>query len=232
MFKKRVSSTSRTQQLIGRKGRAEKGKWRERFFGLVRVPLGRMASAATLALTSLIPAHRAVFAEGHAQIGLEQVMLENGFTTVTANTRIFSPNHAIYVDIVEANEVINVSVCGNNNTNDITVEVFETIPNIDDPVLVPTTGAEIFADGAIATTTLANSNVDCSDPLTGVLTNPLQFTAPTPGTYEVRLTNVNGIRLRRVDVTVTSPIGSTRPDANFVVDPTLDLGRAYAYSCA
>ncbi|MEL6553835.1 MAG: GEVED domain-containing protein [Cyanobacteria bacterium J06621_11] len=213
----------------------DRSQKRRRASLLKRRLFSRLAIASTLSLASLVATQTPTLAEGHAQIGLTQAIFEYGVSFSDANTGIFSPNHAIYVDIIEANEVINISVCGENDSNDITVEVYETIPNIDDPVLVPTTGAEIFADGETTTTTLTSSNVACNSDLDVILTNPLKFTASTPGTYEIRLFNDtvsgNGL-LERVDVTVTSPVGSTLPGANFDVDPTLTQGRIYAYSWA
>ncbi|MEO0770398.1 MAG: hypothetical protein AAFY72_13385, partial [Cyanobacteria bacterium J06649_4] len=54
MFKKRASSTSRIQQLIGRKGRKEKGKWRERISRISRVSIGRIAIASTLGISACV----------------------------------------------------------------------------------------------------------------------------------------------------------------------------------
>ncbi|MEO1385744.1 MAG: GEVED domain-containing protein [Cyanobacteria bacterium J06634_6] len=181
-----------------------------------------LAIASTLALSALIGCATTAKAEGSAQIGLNQPMFEYGVSFSNTATGIFSPNHAIYVDTISANEVINISVCGNTNADPLRVEIYQTTPNLDDPVLVPTTGTQVLNQA------LASSNVDCANGMTTTLTTPLQFTASTPGTYEVRLFNestaANGI-LRRVDVTVT-------PDAATPVDPTLSQGRIYAYSWA
>lgn len=189
-------------------------------------PLSSLAIAGTLAISTFFLNTATAKAEGSAQLGINQPIYEYGISFTTANTGIFSPNHAIYVDIVAANEVINVSLCGIENADDVRVEIYDTLPNISDPTLVPSTGSQAFAQ------TLANSNVDCADGMTGTLTTPLQFTAPTPGTYEVRLFNdgLNGDGstrdiLNRVDVTVT-------PTATTPVDPTAALGRAYSYSWA
>ncbi len=143
-------------------------------------------------------------AEGSAQFGTNQPLSEYG------------SSNAIYVDITTVGEVINTSICGNADADDIQIQIFETIPNSTDPVLVPTTGTNVVNQ------TLTSGNVLCSNAMTGALTNPLKFTTTKTGTYEIRLTNVNSNILRRFDVTVT-------PSISTPVDPTAVQGRVHAY---
>ena len=179
-----------------------------------------LAIAGTLGLLSLLGVEP-VRAEGTAQWGLNQPLLEFGTVPInTAQTRISSASRALYIDIVSAGEVINVSACGNNNGSAITMQIFETIPNAVDPAFTPTTASNV------ANRTFSN-NIDCADaltanrPLTGAL-SPQQFIAPSAGKYEIRLVTNDGNLLDRVDVTVT-------PDVLTPVDPTERSGRLHAY---
>ncbi|MEO1622448.1 MAG: hypothetical protein AAFU53_15625, partial [Cyanobacteria bacterium J06632_3] len=109
--------------------------------------------AGTVCLLSVIASTPAK-AEGSAQWGLNQPLLE--FDTVpinTTETRISSASRSLYVDILSAGEVINVSVCGANNSDTITMQIFETIPNAVDPAFTPTTSTQL------GTTTSFTSNV-------------------------------------------------------------------------
>ena len=192
----------------------------------------RVAIASSLSLSTLLSVSKApALAEGTAQIGIGQGIIEYGIEYDNGPSGVFSPNHAIYVDILSPNEVINVSLCGRTNSDDVRIEIYSTTPNLEDSVLVPTTVAQL------ATQSFTESNIDCSDPLTGPLPTtgskvPYQFIAPSVGTYEVRLYNDTQViqnnrypRLERVDVTVTS-------DASIPADPTELQGRIYSYSWA
>jgi len=160
-------------------------------------------------------------AEGTAQWGLNQPLLEFGAVPInTTETRISSASRALYVDVVSAGEVINVSACGNNNNSVITMQVFETFPNIVDPAFTPTTSTRVVNQSF-------DNNIDCGDALTANrpligASSPQQFVAPSPGKYEIRLSTNDGNRLRRVDVTVT-------PNAATPVDPSAQGGRLHAY---
>lgn len=130
-------------------------------------------------------------AEGSFQIGLNQEMYE------------YTAGQAQFVDIINAGEVINVSLCGNNNSNDLRVEIYDSFGNLE------------------SATNLLSSNVPCNDPFTSPLTNPIRFVTPSADTYEVRLINQNGVQLERYDITVT-------PDILTNPDPTIAQGRVYA----
>lgn len=157
-------------------------------------------------------------AEGTAQWGLNQPFIEYGTVTFNpAQTRISSASRALYVDVLTPGEVINISVCGASDTDDVNMQIFRTTPNLIDPAFTPTTSG-----AAVLNQTLTSGNISCTDPLTGTLTNPVRFTAPTSGTYEIRLASVGGTVFQRVDVTVT-------PNAITPVNPTALLGRLHAY---
>ena len=185
-----------------------------------RVVVNKLAIAGTLGLLSLVCGEPAL-AEGTAQWGLNQPLLEFGNVPInTTETRISSASRALYVDVVSAGEVINISACGNTNNSVISMQIFETIPNAVDPAFTPTTAT------SVANRTFDN-NIDCNDtltadrPLAGA-SAPQQFIAPAPGKYEIRLSTNDGTLLRRVDVTVT-------PTAATPVDPTEQGGRLHAY---
>ncbi|GLS24724.1 OmpA family protein [Marinibactrum halimedae] len=139
-------------------------------------------------------------AEGSAQMGLNQPLQDsNNSYAIDDNTRSF------FVDILTAGEVINFSLCGGSNTDELSIEVF-------DP------------DGlSVLSTTLTESNVDCNDPMNAPLSNPLRHTTSKSGTYRVLLENTFGSVFDRYDITVT-------PDALTNPDPTIAAGRLWAYS--
>ena len=148
-------------------------------------------------------------AEGSAQIGLTQRLLDTdvaqaqGYATDTISASWF-------VDIVTAGEVINISLCGSSNTSNIEIEIF-------DP-----------SDTSVFTTSLGDSNVDCADPMSAPLTNPVRYTTTTTGAYRIELQNTSSTTFanslfERYDISVT-------PDAVTNPDPTVAAGRLWAYS--
>ncbi|UCF66394.1 MAG: hypothetical protein JSV80_11415 [Acidobacteriota bacterium] len=81
-------------------------------------------------------------AEGSFQVGLKQPLYEEGFTS----SLIDNGDRPLYVDILAANEVINVAVCGQIDGDNVSVEIYDTL-------------------GVLAQTfTLGNGNVACKDP--------------------------------------------------------------------
>jgi uncharacterized repeat protein (TIGR01451 family) len=113
----------------------------------------------------------------------------------------------LFVDILSAGEVINISLCGNSNTDLIRAEVYSS------------TGTLLLNTGFIA------SNVTCNNTLISPLTNPIRFTAPAQGTYELRLYSQNATNFQRFDVTVTQNT-TTNPD------PTIAQGRLHSKNWA
>ncbi|WP_019508840.1 DUF11 domain-containing protein [Pleurocapsa sp. PCC 7319] len=150
-------------------------------------------------LLSSLPA----YGEGSFQIGLNQPMYEyNGSSTL-----ILPINRPQYVDIVQAGEVINISLCGDSDTDPVQVEIYNSL------------GFEVFDTGIVA------SNLSCSDPLNAPLNNPFRYVTTADDTYEIRLFNRSGTFINRFDITVTSD-DVTNPD------PTEAQGRLYAESWA
>lgn len=166
--------------------------------------LPKLLIATNLFSLAVISKPDLALAEGSSQFGINQPLSE------------YVSGTALYVDITTAGEVINTSICGVTATDDVQVQIFETIPNLTDPVLVPTTSTSVFNQ------TLLNGNVSCTDPMTGTLATPLKFTTTKTGTYEIRLTNLTGASFKRFDVTIT-------PNIATAVDPTISQGRLYAY---
>ena len=160
-------------------------------------------------------------AEGSAQFELTQRLLD--FDTALQTFAVDSDSASLFVDVIAAGEVINVSACGADATHDIFIEIFEP------------TGGSVF------TTTLSDANVSCTDPMTAPLTNPVRYTATAVGAHRVVLDNLstdpdpqdgsanpNGDNFRvnhfeRWDVSVT-------PDAVTNPDPTVAAGRLWSYS--
>jgi Right handed beta helix region/SdrD B-like domain len=174
--------------------------------GLVAASLGLMAAP--------------VLAEGSAQVGLNQRLFEYGYTV---SPTIPVRNRELYVDIINSNEVINVSICGSGGAADpLLIEIYNP-------------SGFLVATQAIRANINDAGRVDCTDPFTAPLTNPFRYTTLTTGTYSIRLFNtrttadifndITGSLFRRFDITVT-PNTTTNPD------PTATLGRLNAKSWA
>ncbi len=172
----------------------------------------RRSASSTVVLATLFTLNPTILqAEGAFQMGLEQWMLDNqraidqGYATDDASASMF-------VDILSPGEVINVSLCGANATDDITVEFYAPSNN--------TT--------PVNTQSLTDANMSCSDPMTAPLTNPMRYTALETGAYRLVLQNTTNTGFgdslfTRYDITVT-------PDAATDPDPTEAGGRLWAYS--
>ena len=152
-----------------------------------------------LAVLLVLPAGRSAFAEGSAQVGLNQRLYDYEFSS-----------QYLYVDILNAGEVINISLCGLNQADVLSIE-------IQDP-----------GGNTVDTATLNGGNVDCSaDPLDALaLTNPHKYTAAQTGTYRLVLQNTSQTGsdfslFSRYDVTVT-------PDAATTPDPLAGGGRLWS----
>ena len=153
---------------------------------------GRLrALAASLLLGSaLLPSH--AVAEGIFQVGLNQPLREyNG------------NDNALTIDILAAGEVINISACGNDNTDLISFDLLDEAGNI------------VFQSGTPGNRDVANT-VPCNDPMTAPLEGaraPAKYVTTAPGRYELRLSSLNGAYFDRFDVTVT-------PNDQIAPDPT------------
>jgi len=105
-----------------------------------------------------------------------------------------------------------VSLCGSSNADDISVEFY-----------APSNDAT-----PVSTQSLNSSNVDCADPMTAPLTNPMRYTSLETGSYRLELQNTsqssfNNSRFARYDITVT-------PDVSTNPDPTIAGGRLWGYT--
>ena len=154
-------------------------------------------------------------------IGLLQIGLKEGIThqqalfqwnnpnanTATGITAVDCP---VYVDIVDASEIINIHICGEDNADGLSIDIYDE------------NGTTL-----LDSTTLATSNVDCADDFNGVLTGGYEFAPGSAGTYQIRLDNTDGndLTLNRFDVFV-------KTNAADVVDPRIDQGRLWAYRWA
>jgi len=160
-----------------------------------------------------------VYGEGTWQLGLsegashEQPLFEydNNFNNDATGLEPYP--RPLYVDILSDTEVINISLCGTQNTDDIRIEVWD----------------EAGTTQLNTTYTNTGSNITCNNDLTGTLGTPYQFTPGSADTYQLRFFNDSGNGgagvFRRFDVTVT-------PDVSTPVDPQLNQGRLWGYRWA
>jgi len=111
-----------------------------------------------------------VFAEGSAQAGLSQPLYEYGAT----HSLIIPMNRPLYVDVSSAGQVINFSLCGNADGDQLRVELRNPI-------------GTIVLNQTLSTATNGVGRVSCTDSFSAPLTNPLQYVTTSSGAYEVRL---------------------------------------------
>ena len=135
------------------------------------------------------------WAEGSYQTGLNQPMFDY-------------PNRgfAQFIDVQQAGEVINISVCGGDDTDDLRVEIYDPAGN------------------QVLDQTLQDANVSCTDDFSAPLGNPVRYVTTAAdgiGAYEIRLDNINGGQLSRFDISITA-------DAQTDPDPTAAAGRLWA----
>ncbi len=152
-----------------------------------------------LSVILALPVCQVVRAEGSAQAGLNQKLRD-----------FEQSSQFLYVDIETAGEVINISLCGNAQTDDLSIEIL-------DP-----------AGASVDTATLADGNVDCTaNPFdAAALVSPHKYTTTQTGTYKIRLENGSSSAgasslFSRYDVSVT-------PDTATPPDPTVAAGRLWA----
>lgn len=152
--------------------------------------------------TAVIPS--TVNAEGSAQLGLTQPIYD--MDGALANGAIDAASASLFVDISSAGEIINISVCGSANGDDIDIEIFD-----------PT-------DTSVFTQSLTSSNVDCADLMAADLTTPVTFDGTVVGAYRITLQNIDDSIFERYDISVTAPLSTDDPD------PSVAAGRLWAYS--
>ena len=142
-------------------------------------------------------------AEGIVQMGLGQRLLDHQ-EAITQNFASDDASASMFVDILNIGEVINVALCGRNQTDNISIEFYA--PSND---VTP-----------VYTNYLTEGNTSCTDLMTAPLTMPECYTTLETGTYRLVLQNTTytGIHdslFERYDITVT-------PDALTDPDPTLE----------
>ena len=166
-------------------------------------------------------------------------------------TGIAARNRPIYVDIQSANEIINVSACGHEFTDNWSVDIFYNgaQPPSDNnsfngnfAAYPPTSVTPIFTggtnnDGTIGTSA-NNANCDNNSQLTsGTMTYPVSVLATSgPVVYEIRLRNLDRNNndvlplniFRQFDISITNPTSPTTkiPSAP---NPQLAQGRLWSY---
>ncbi|MGB5439328.1 MAG: SdrD B-like domain-containing protein [Gammaproteobacteria bacterium] len=170
----------------------------------------RMVGGLLFAASLLAAPWQGLYAEGSKQVGLTQPLYEYGATQAL----LLPMNRPLYVDIASAGEVINFSLCGNANSDQLRVQLRNPV-------------GTIVLDQTLSTATTGVGRVTCTDTFSAPLGNPLKYTTTNSGTYEVRLYNnnaTNGV-FKRFDITVT-------PNTATLPDPRLTAGRLWAYSWA
>ena len=151
----------------------------------LRAPRRATQLICTAALSLLLAPEQDAKAEGSAQFGVTQRLLD--FDTSLTSLAVDNNSASLFVDIVTAGEVINISVCGGDATQDISIEIFDPL------------------DVSVFTTTLTDANVACNDPLTAPLTNPVRYTSTDVGAYRIVLDNLS---------TEDDPSGNPNPDGD------------------
>ncbi|PSB09164.1 hypothetical protein C7B62_14215 [Pleurocapsa sp. CCALA 161] len=153
----------------------------------------------------------------------------------------------IKVNVENANQVINISLCGWNTADVLAVEVFRPSgTEIDYTTQVPADSPGAFnataADGAgawrLATgnartttqTTLCTNQGKPTQP-TGTLSTPIRFVAPEAGTYEIRLYN-DSLAANNTDNVLTYFDVTVTPNASTNPDPRANNGQVWATSWA
>jgi uncharacterized repeat protein (TIGR01451 family) len=220
----------------------------------LRISLGLMAS-----LGFTLPA----FAEGSQQLGigtnglnvyLFEYNATNGFIQANQGPR------SLKVNVENANDVINISLCGwsyggtTATRDDLAIEVFDpsgTEINYATQVAVTSpgsfsstaaigttpstlgTGAWLLTEGNARTATqptLCNTQANPTQPV-GVLTTPVRFKALTAGTYEIRLYNDSELSNSSNDVFTYFDVTVT-PNTSTNPDPRANNGQLWATAWA
>ena len=183
---------------------------------------------------------------GNGSQGLNVYLFEYNATNSFVQTN--QGPRPIKVNVENANQVINISLCGWNTADILAIEVFRPSGTEIDYTKVAAGSPGAFnanaAGGAgawrlttgnartAAQPTLCNNQSNPTQPtLNGTLSTPVRFVAPEAGTYEIRLhndslaANSDNNVFTYFDVTVT-PNVSTNPD------PRANKGQVWATSWA
>ena len=180
-----------------------------RFFRIAKVFM-------TLVITGSAVWLETAHAEGSVQFGLSQRMYD-AERALASGRASDADSSSLFVDILTAGEVINISACGSVNSDTVTVDIF-------DP-----TGTSVFTGAETLDNGTNGGLIDCANAMNAPLTNPFRYVTQTTGAYRIVLQNTsqtspsNDSVFERYDVTVT-PDTSTNPD------PRVAAGRLWSYS--
>ncbi|MGB5737849.1 MAG: hypothetical protein WBM54_00760, partial [Woeseia sp.] len=181
------------------------------FFRAASAVVSLLGSCALLLLPSV------TLAEGSHQFGYNQRLVD--YQASLAPSVGTDPVYGIddnsasqFVDIITAGEVINVSLCGSVQGDDIGVIIYNPA------------GTQVYSN----TATSANMSCTANPITTASLTAPFRYTTATTGAYRIELRNISQTAygnsyFERWDISVTPNLG-TNPN------PQTAAGRLYAYS--
>jgi uncharacterized repeat protein (TIGR01451 family) len=163
-----------------------------------------------LGLLMVLVSHIPVWSEGTEVLNTAGVTSTNGVYLFEygANNTFVQPPHArpLYVNIANPTDIINISLCGWDATDDLGIEIFQTSGSptfATGTELNYTTAVVAGSPGALGTgqwnltdgnartatqTTICTTRTKPTTPV-GVLTAPVRFRVPAAGTYEIRLHN-------------------------------------------
>jgi len=155
-------------------------------------------------------------AEGSWQMGLKegsshnQPLFEWNSQEHSTATGLEIKERPLYVDILNTNEIINIHVCGKQNSNRLKIEIYNE-----------------SGTSRLYQKTLDYSNVSCTDRFQNTLSGGVDFKPGVIGTYQIHLGVLHDSEgeFHRFDVFV-------KADQNTAVDPTLDQGRLWGYRLA
>jgi uncharacterized repeat protein (TIGR01451 family) len=205
--------------------------------------LSKNISFLGLSLVSCFSFCTSVLAEGSYQIGTPyQALAEyNSQYNNVAATGLTQIKRPIYVDIATAGEVINISACGLNFTDDWSVEIYYVGADMNDfsgtrATYPPPSGTLVHTSttrtqGSFGTAT-NNANCNTFAQLTTIANTgngaTAKYTTTQAGVYEIRLNNVtqNGTAqlggFRQFDVSIT-------PNTTTLPNPTTNQGRLWSF---
>lgn len=160
-----------------------------------------------------------LLAEGSYHTGMNQPLFQYTTTSFSLNSGIEANiPRPLYVDVLNSGEVVNIHACGEDNDDDIDIEIWSEDGT-----------TQIGSTFQIRNTTDAG-HVDCADTFAGNLTNPIQVNGLAVGTYQVRFTTLTadtgsaGFFLNRYNIAVNN--GST------TINPQNQEGRVWTYRIA
>lgn len=207
---------------------------------------GKSLSSLALAILAIVSLGEVKPAQAEGSYQLER-RDETGAVPITINGQGFLEYNSSYsstasgipirtrpmfVDVLNNDEVINISACGLNDNDRVQVQVYYHPPNSFDEFTNPLPNGTLVLNQVLSTNTTGVGRVACNDPMNAPLPNPLRYDSSLGaggqgrGTYEIRLFNLDrsgptGV-IDRFDVTIT-------PNTTTLPNPTVNQGRLWAY---